>query len=97
MLLTGLKLALVDMYTRRLRERARRKRMIRDYQLVSKFFKKEKVSSRPNGIAIENGTNTKESFKGQFAAYERHAYYMTLLDKFLFTDNDYIPIFNMHI
>lgn len=35
---TALKLAQVDMYTHRLRERARRKRMVRDYQLVSQFF-----------------------------------------------------------
>lgn len=34
----ALKLAQVDKYTRRLRERARRKRVVRDYQLVSKFF-----------------------------------------------------------
>ncbi len=41
----ALKLAQVDMYTRRLRERARRKRVARDFQLVSQFFnaiKKEK-------------------------------------------------------
>jgi len=41
----ALKLAHVDMYTRRLRERARRKRVARDFQLVSQFFtaiKKEK-------------------------------------------------------
>ncbi|CAH0550020.1 unnamed protein product, partial [Brassicogethes aeneus] len=34
----ALKLSMVDIYTRRLRERARRKRIVRDYQLVSKFF-----------------------------------------------------------
>lgn len=34
----ALKLAQVDMYTRRLRERARQKRVVRDYQLVAKFF-----------------------------------------------------------
>lgn len=38
------------MYTHRLRERARRKRVGRDYQLVSNFFnsgtKKEKASTR---------------------------------------------------
>ncbi|KAG8233713.1 hypothetical protein J437_LFUL013833 [Ladona fulva] len=34
----ALKLAHVDMYTRRLRERARRKRLARDYQLVAQFF-----------------------------------------------------------
>ncbi|XP_055587077.1 transcriptional adapter 2B isoform X4 [Uranotaenia lowii] len=34
-----LKLAQVDIYTRRLRERCRRKRVVRDYQLVSNFFR----------------------------------------------------------
>ncbi|XP_058443864.1 transcriptional adapter 2B-like isoform X1 [Malaya genurostris] len=34
-----LKLAQVDIYTRRLRERARRKRVVRDYQLVANFFR----------------------------------------------------------
>ncbi|KAH1014891.1 transcriptional adapter 2B isoform X2 [Dendroctonus ponderosae] len=33
-----LKLAVVDMYIRRLRERQRRKRIVRDYQLVAKYF-----------------------------------------------------------
>lgn len=30
------------MYTRRLRERARRKRVVRDYQLVAKFFSNQR-------------------------------------------------------
>ncbi|XP_060530100.1 transcriptional adapter 2B isoform X2 [Cylas formicarius] len=34
----ALKLAIVDIYSRRLRERSRRKRIVRDYQLVRKFF-----------------------------------------------------------
>ncbi|XP_050305416.1 transcriptional adapter 2B isoform X3 [Anthonomus grandis grandis] len=34
----ALKLAVVDMYVRRLRERQRRKRIVRDYQLVAKYF-----------------------------------------------------------
>lgn len=60
-----MKLALVDMYTRRLRERARRKRMIRDYQLVSSFFKKDKAKG--NG-----GTSTETSGpKGQLVVYEK--------------------------
>ncbi|KAK6639573.1 hypothetical protein RUM43_007846 [Polyplax serrata] len=46
----ALKLVHVDMYTHRLRERARRKRVGRDYQLVSNFFnsgtKKEKVPAK---------------------------------------------------
>lgn len=38
----ALKLAQVDMYVRRLRERCRRKRVIRDYQLVRKFFQSQR-------------------------------------------------------
>lgn len=34
----ALKLAQVDMYTRCLRERFRRKRVVKDYQLVAKYF-----------------------------------------------------------
>ncbi|XP_066245274.1 transcriptional adapter 2B isoform X1 [Euwallacea similis] len=34
----ALKLAVVDMYIRRLRERQRHKRIVRDYQLVAKYF-----------------------------------------------------------
>lgn len=34
----ALKLSQVDLYTRRLRERTRRKRLVRDFQLVSVFF-----------------------------------------------------------
>lgn len=34
----ALKLAQVDMYTRSLRERFRRKRLVKDYQLVAKYF-----------------------------------------------------------
>lgn len=34
-----LKLAQVDIYTRRLRERTRRKRIVRDYQLIMNFFR----------------------------------------------------------
>lgn len=40
-----LKLAHLDMYTRRLRERARRKRVVRDYQLVSNYFRGGKSSN----------------------------------------------------
>lgn len=45
----ALKLAHVDMYIRRLRERARRKRLVRDYQLVAKFFANQRkdASKRP--------------------------------------------------
>lgn len=45
----ALKLTQVDMYTNNLRERARRKRVVRDYQLVSAFFassRKDKTMKR---------------------------------------------------
>ncbi|KAK3874696.1 hypothetical protein Pcinc_020382 [Petrolisthes cinctipes] len=42
----ALKLAQVDMYMRRLRERSRRKRVVRDFQLVPQFFKKEKEKAQ---------------------------------------------------
>ncbi|XP_042233902.1 transcriptional adapter 2B-like isoform X5 [Homarus americanus] len=42
----ALKLAQVDMYMRRLRERSRRKRVVRDFQIVPQFFKKEKEKAQ---------------------------------------------------
>lgn len=42
----ALKLAQVDVYTRALRERFRRKRVVKDYQLVAKFF----ANQRKEGI-----------------------------------------------
>lgn len=36
----------VDMYMRRLRERSRRKRVVRDFQIVPQFFKKEKEKAQ---------------------------------------------------
>lgn len=36
-----LKLNIIDMYMRRFRERVKRKRLLRDYQLVAKFFDRE--------------------------------------------------------
>jgi DNA-binding protein H-NS len=61
------------MYSRRLRERARRKRVIRDYQLVCKFFKKDraKAAATVNG---EVSTETKETAK-RFQGYEKYAYF----------------------
>jgi transcriptional adapter 2-beta len=37
---SALKLAQVDIYNRRLRERARKKRIARDYKLIQEFFRK---------------------------------------------------------
>lgn len=43
-----LKLSHVDLYTRRLRERVRRKRLVRDYQLVSNFFRNRNYAQFPS-------------------------------------------------
>ncbi|XP_026760676.2 transcriptional adapter 2B isoform X2 [Galleria mellonella] len=45
----ALKLSQVDIYTRRLRERTRRKRLVRDYQLVSSFFNNQRNKQRTLG------------------------------------------------
>lgn len=50
---TALKLAHVDMYTRRLRERYRRKRLVRDYQLVAKFFANQRKDSNREQLTKE--------------------------------------------
>ncbi|KAJ0173642.1 hypothetical protein K1T71_010791 [Dendrolimus kikuchii] len=45
----ALKLSQVDIYTRRLRERTRRKRLVRDYQLVSVFFNNQRNKQKTLG------------------------------------------------
>lgn len=52
------------MYTRRLRERTRRKHVIRDYQLVSQFFKKERGTLREGNRA-----------RRRFYEYEKLAFF----------------------
>jgi transcriptional adapter 2-beta len=49
----ALKLSMVDMYTRRLRERAKRKRIVRDYQLVAKFFSNQRKESNKRPLSKE--------------------------------------------
>lgn len=39
----GMKFALIDMYATKVRERAKRKRIVREYQLVAEFFRTHKV------------------------------------------------------
>lgn len=48
-----LKLAQIDMYTRRLRERCRRKRLVRDYQLVAEFFSNQRKDSMKKALTKE--------------------------------------------
>ncbi|ALC45630.1 Ada2b [Drosophila busckii] len=58
-----LKLAHVDIYTRRLRERVRRKRMVRDYQLVSNFFRNRNYALHP-GLSKEQ-----KEFRDRFRVF----------------------------
>ncbi|XP_032593664.1 transcriptional adapter 2B isoform X2 [Drosophila grimshawi] len=58
-----LKLAHVDIYMRRLRERARRKRMVRDYQLVSNFFRNRNYALHP-GLSKEQ-----KEFRDRFRVF----------------------------
>ena len=48
----ALKLAQCDIYERRLREQVRRKRVARDYQLVSKFYEKNPIVTIGKGAVI---------------------------------------------
>ncbi|XP_043271505.1 transcriptional adapter 2B [Venturia canescens] len=61
----ALKLAQVDMYTNNLRERARRKRVIRDYQLVSHFF----ASSRKEKGIKKKQTKEEKDFRERMRVF----------------------------
>ncbi|XP_058982911.1 transcriptional adapter 2B-like isoform X1 [Musca domestica] len=58
-----LKLSHVDLYTRRLRERVRRKRLVRDYQLVANFFRNRNYAQHP-GLSKEQ-----KEFRDRFRVY----------------------------
>ncbi|XP_075147284.1 transcriptional adapter 2B isoform X3 [Haematobia irritans] len=58
-----LKLSHVDLYTRRLRERVRRKRLVRDYQLVANFFRNRNYAQHP-GL-----TKDQREFRDRFRVY----------------------------
>lgn len=49
----ALKLAIVDKYTRQLRERVRRKRVVRDYQLVAKFYANQRGENSQRELSKE--------------------------------------------
>lgn len=68
-----LKLAHVDMYTRRLRERARRKRVVRDYQLVANYFRGGK-SSNPQLQQLQNNqrvSKDQREFRDRFRVFSQ--------------------------
>ncbi|KAG5312673.1 TAD2B protein, partial [Acromyrmex insinuator] len=77
----ALKLAQVDMYTNNLRERARRKRVVRDYQLVSAFF----ASSRKDKGIKKKRTKEEKEFRdrmrvfAQFYTAQEHEQFLTNL------------------
>ncbi|XP_018370679.1 PREDICTED: transcriptional adapter 2B isoform X2 [Trachymyrmex cornetzi] len=79
----ALKLAQVDMYTNNLRERARRKRVVRDYQLVSAFF----ASSRKDKGIKKKWTKEEKEFRdrmrvfAQFYTAQEHEQFLTNLER----------------
>ncbi|KAK9508419.1 hypothetical protein O3M35_005983 [Rhynocoris fuscipes] len=70
---TALKLAQVDMYIEKLRERARRKRVCRDYQLVSQFFAARRERPRHRHLNGEPDTVDKLRCLCQFQTAQEHA------------------------
>nr|CAG4643920.1 EOG090X058A [Lepidurus arcticus] len=73
----ALKLAHVDMYVRKLRERTRRKRVVRDYQLALDFFnKKEKDKPAPvakkKEMKVDRETEHKFRTLSQFHTASEH-------------------------
>ncbi|KAL5284946.1 TADA2B family protein [Megaselia abdita] len=58
-----LKLAHVDMYTRRLRERARRKRVVRDYQLVANYFRGKSSTQNNNQRVAKDQREFRDRFR----------------------------------
>ncbi|XP_066589963.1 transcriptional adapter 2B isoform X2 [Prorops nasuta] len=61
----ALKLAQVDMYTNNLRESARRKRVVRDYQLVAAFF----ASSRKDKPIKKKQTKEEKEFRDRIRVF----------------------------
>lgn len=80
----ALKLAQVDMYTRRLRERARRKRVSRDFQLVSQFFsanRKDRPSSRKKLSKEEKEFHDHMRVFTQFHTAQEHEQFLQNLQR----------------
>nr|CAD7457196.1 unnamed protein product [Timema tahoe] len=81
---TALKMAQVDMYTRRLRERARRRRVSRDFQLVSQFFsasRKDRLSSRKKLTKEEKEFYERMRVFTQFHTAQEHDQFLQNLHK----------------
>ncbi|KAK7789179.1 hypothetical protein R5R35_006799 [Gryllus longicercus] len=80
----ALKLAHVDMYTRRLRERARRKRVVRDFQLVSMYFaqtRKDRGSKKKLSSKEEKEFNDRLRVMSQFHTAQEHEQFLQNLKK----------------
>ncbi|XP_058790047.1 transcriptional adapter 2B [Phymastichus coffea] len=80
----ALKLAQVDMYTSHLRERARRKRVLRDYQLVAQFFasqKEKKESSKKKQTKEEKDFRDRMRSFAQFYTAQEYEQFLASLEK----------------
>ncbi|KZC06680.1 Transcriptional adapter 2B, partial [Dufourea novaeangliae] len=79
----ALKLAQVDMYTNNLRERARRKRVVRDYQLVSAFFalsRKDKTLKKKQSKEEKEFRDRMRAF-AQFYTAQEYEQFLTNLER----------------
>ncbi|CAH1264217.1 transcriptional adapter 2-beta-like isoform X1 [Branchiostoma lanceolatum] len=78
---TALKLAQVDMFLRRLKERQRRKRIAREYGLVGIFFNKQKQQAKRKLSKDEKELRDKMKVFSQFHASEQHEQFFENLQK----------------
>lgn len=71
---TTLKLAQVDIYNRRLKERARKKRLVRDYKLISEFFRKLENGKAKNVNQTKDERGLRLSLKNFRQFYSNEAF-----------------------
>lgn len=77
----ALKLSQVDVYTRRLRERQRRKRIVRDYQLLRRFFRGAEAATPLRVRTLKEQREFNDRFR-IFAQFYSYAEFERRLDNF---------------
>ncbi|ODN04205.1 Transcriptional adapter 2B [Orchesella cincta] len=70
-LVTGLKLAVVDMYVRRVRERARKKKFVHDHHLTMESAAANKVGSRRVSASVSKEQAGPSSIPNKLVVYEK--------------------------
>jgi len=75
----ALKLVQADMYIQRLRERARRKRVCADYQLIAQFFHSRREKPKYKKTASEEELDERLKFLVQFHTAQEHESFLNSL------------------